>query len=40
LHQKKFDLTTGGELTATGDCDLVTFPARVTEQDEIMVGVE
>jgi nitrite reductase (NADH) small subunit len=40
LHQKKFDVTTGQERTATGECALVTFPARVTEQAEIVVRVE
>ena len=38
LHQKRFDVATGQE--AAGECALVTYPARVTEQDEIMVGVE
>jgi nitrite reductase (NADH) small subunit len=40
LHQKKFDLATGEERTATGECALMTFPACVTEQAEIMVSVE
>jgi nitrite reductase (NADH) small subunit len=41
LHQKKFDVTTGHELTGhTGatECSLATFPARVTEQGQIMVS--
>jgi nitrite reductase (NADH) small subunit len=43
LHGKRFDLATGQEQTgqtATAECALVTFPARVTEQAEIMVRVE
>ena len=40
LHQKKFDLASGEERTTTGECALMTFPARVTEQAEIMVSVE
>jgi nitrite reductase (NADH) small subunit len=43
LHGKRFDLTTGQERTgqtAAAECPLVTFPVRVTEQAEIMVGVE
>jgi nitrite reductase (NADH) small subunit len=43
LHGKRFDLATGQEQTgetAAGECALVTFPARVTEQAEIMVGIE
>ena len=43
LHGKRFDLATGQEhtgQTATAECALVTFPARVTEQAEIMVSME
>jgi nitrite reductase (NADH) small subunit len=43
LHQKRFDVATGQELTsqtATAECALVTYPARVTEQAEIMVSME
>jgi nitrite reductase (NADH) small subunit len=42
LHQKRFDVSTGQEQTgqtAAAECALVTFPARVTEQAEIMVTV-
>jgi nitrite reductase (NADH) small subunit len=38
LHGQKFDLTTGAALS--GGRGLATFPVRVTEAGEIMVGVE
>ncbi len=37
LHSRKFDLTTGGGLQ--GDCDIQTYPIRLTDGGEMWLTV-